>query len=110
MARIVFCICLTVAALSGCIVVDTPSSGGRDSGAAYNAPPTQAQPDNRTFGDLGRENSLLRPQLAKLEEQHRIRLAAVEKRQDEISELKRQRNELKKERDRYRKALKEQDD
>ena len=72
MARFVFCfcICLTVVALNGCIVIDTPSSGGKDSGAAHNsAPPTQAQPDNRTVGDLRRENSLLRPQLAKLEEQ-----------------------------------------
>jgi len=110
MVRIVFCICLTVAALSGCIIVDTPSSDGKDSGSAYSAPPTQAQTDNRTFGDLRRENSLLRPQLTKLEEQHRIRLATVEKRQDEINALKRQRNELKKERDRYKKALEGKDD
>jgi chromosome segregation ATPase len=73
------------------------------------APPpssTAQQPDNRPAAEIQRENAQLRPRLEKFEKDFKDWTAAVESKKDEINELKRQRKDIEKDRDRWKKAAK----
>src|ERR1035437_8109325 len=67
---------------------------------------TAQQPDNRPAADIQRENAQLRPRLEKLEKDVKDWTAAVEGEKDQINDLKRQRKDIEKDRDRWKKAAK----
>jgi len=98
---------LAVASLAGgCLNVRADASGlgsGGDSPRA-SVPPDPAS-DPRGLADLQRENAQLRSRLGGLEAQHRQWQAAIDARKSEIHSLKKQRDALEKERDRYKDAL-----
>ncbi|HUT01447.1 MAG TPA: hypothetical protein VM031_03260 [Phycisphaerae bacterium] len=98
---------LAVASLAGgCLNVRADASGfgaGGDSPRA-SVPPDPAS-DPRGLGDLQRENAQLRSRLAELEAQHRQRQATIDAQKSEIHSLKKQRDALEKERDRYKDAI-----
>ncbi len=98
--------------LAGCIDVKADASGfGRGDRARYtSAPPPDPASDPRSVSDLQRENARLRERLAALERQHEGWQSTIDREKDGIHDLKRQRDDLKKDRDHYRKALKQEDD
>lgn len=85
--------------LSGCFIGEVKT---REPSRSYAPPPT----DNRPIGDITRENTQLRERLAKLEKDCQGWQAAVNNRETEKDGLKRQRDEVKKDRDRWKRAAK----
>ena len=109
MRKMIAVVCLLAAGclLAGCVNVKADASGmGKGGEPRYSSPPPPAS-DPRSVSDLQRENAQLRQTLADLEKNHADWQAAIDRQKDEIRDLKRQRDELKKDRDRYKKALKD---
>jgi septal ring factor EnvC (AmiA/AmiB activator) len=107
-------LCLLAAGLllAGCVDIKADASGfGRGDRARYtSAPPPDPASDARSISDLQRENAQLRGRLAELEKQHEGWQSAIDRQKDGIHDLKRQRDDLKKDRDRYKKALRQKED
>jgi septal ring factor EnvC (AmiA/AmiB activator) len=98
--------------LAGCVNVQADASGfGKGDGTRYtSAPPPDQASDPRSISDLQRENAQLRGRLAELEKQHAGWQSAIDRQKDRIHALQRQRDDLKKDRDRTKKALRQEDD
>jgi septal ring factor EnvC (AmiA/AmiB activator) len=112
MLKTIALICLVAAGslLAGCIDVRADASGlGRGDQPGYTSAPPPAS-DPRSIPDLQRENAQLRDRLARLEKDHAGWQAATDRQKDEIRDLKRQRDDLKKDRDRWKKAARPADD
>ncbi len=92
--------------LAGCVDVKADASGfGQGDRARYTSAPPDPASDPRSISDLQRENAQLRQRLATLEKEHEDWQSAIDRQKDGIHDLKRQRDDLKKDRDRYKKAL-----
>jgi septal ring factor EnvC (AmiA/AmiB activator) len=101
---------LTVGLLAaGCVNVKADASGLGKSSERTAAPPPNAAADSRSVADLQRENAQLRDRLNQLEKDRQAWQSTVDRQKDEIHALKQQRENLEKERDRYKKALKKDD-
>jgi septal ring factor EnvC (AmiA/AmiB activator) len=92
---------------AGCVNVKADASGLGKSDTA--APPPNPASDSRNVPDLQRENARLRERLSQLEKDHQVWQSTLDRQKDEIHQLKEQRDDLKKDRDRYKKALKKDD-
>ena len=92
--------------LSGGCFSANVDTGGSDRGGRYAAPPDPAS-DPRSTADLQRENAQLRTRLAGLEKDYAGWQTALDRQKSDKRELERQRDELKKDRDRYKKLLKD---
>ncbi|MFB3893663.1 MAG: hypothetical protein ACE15C_16745 [Phycisphaerae bacterium] len=103
MNRTMIILCASAMAIlaSGC------ATGKLDIGASDDRPPassTVQQPDDRPAADIQRENALLRARLEKLEKDYKDWTASIDSKKAEIDDLKRQRKEIEKDRDRWKKA------
>lgn len=89
----------------GCVNVEAkaPREIGTSSESTVATPPPA---DGRTASQLMQDNNKLRSQQATLEKQYSDWRLSLDKQKDEINALKNQRELVKKERDRYKKALK----
>ena len=105
----VLCSALAATLMSGCLRINAPREPSsvevREPGQ-QNAP---AAPDDRPPGVIASENARLRSRLATLENEYAAVKAARDAREDQISQLKRERDQLKKDRDRWKKAAKGDD-
>ena len=90
---------LAAAMLGGCAQV-TVTSPHREAAAA------PAAADSRDVAQLRAENRQLRVQMAKLENDNRAWQVAIDSRQDQLRQLKAQRDQVKQDRDGYKKAAK----
>ena len=88
----------------GCLIVNEHASPPRSQAVA--STPAAAPVDSRSVEDLRRENAALRPRLATLEDYNNRWRAAIDQRDGEIRELKRQRERLEDERDEAKDAAK----
>jgi septal ring factor EnvC (AmiA/AmiB activator) len=103
------CLLIAVLLVAGCIDVKADASGlGKSDRTEYaSSPPPNPASDPRSLQDLQRENAQLRARLTQLEKDRQVRQSAVDRQKDEIHKLKQQRDDLKKDRDHYKKALKD---
>jgi uncharacterized membrane protein YccC len=101
-------LCLLGAALmlTGCINIKADASGLGGRPEVRQTPPPDPAGDPRSIADLNRENARLRQDLAQLERDHQAWQAAVDRQKDEKKALEDARDDLKKQRDRAKKALK----
>jgi chromosome segregation ATPase len=95
--------------LTGCINIKADASrlGGRQE--VREIPPPNPDADPRRIAGLPRENIQLRQNLAQLEHNYRAWQAAIDRQKDEKKALENQRDDLEKQRDRAKKALKGDD-
>ena len=77
-----------------------------DLGGGPSSSEAAAANDTRPASQIQAENSQLRARLAKLEPDYKAWVAAVDGRKAEIKDMERQLSELKKDRDRWKKAAK----
>ena len=91
-------------AAGGCVWVQGPKSVN----SSPPPPPAQvsAADDHRSIQTLRNDNTQLRAQMEKLERDHSNWMAAVDQRRGQIDDLKRQRKNLERDRDKYKKMLK----
>jgi len=111
MCRNVTLLCLLGAGLmlTGCINIKADASrlGGRQEVRKIPTPNLDADP--RRIAGLLRENAQLRQNLAWLEQNYQAWQAAIDRQKDEKKALENQRDDLEKQRDRAKKALKGDD-
>lgn len=109
---IILCLMAGGLLLAGCIDIKADASDwGAGSGARQTtAPPPDPAADPRSVGDLQRENAQLREKLAELERDRDRWQSVIARQKEGIRDLERQRDDLKRDRDRYKKALGEDDD
>jgi len=95
--------------MSGCLRINAPRepSTVEVREPAYQQAPTV--PDDRPHGVIASENAQLRSRLATLESEYVAAKATRDDRENLIAQLKRQRDQLKKDRDRWKKAAKGDD-
>jgi len=114
MWKLIVLMCLLGAGtfVAGCVDVKADASGlfGGSDAKDASAPPPDPASDPRGIADLRRENAQLRQTLAGLEKDREGWQSAIDRQKNEISALKRQREQIEKDRDRYRKALKREED
>ncbi len=107
MTRTILCLCLpaAIAMMVGC-------SASANVTHDESPPPRAAAPvdDGRSATDLRRENERLRERLGTLEEENKAWLANIDRRKADIKDLERRRDDLEKDRDRYKKLAKKADD
>jgi hypothetical protein len=95
--------------LTGCINIKADASrlgGGQE---VREIPPPNPDADPRRIAGLPRENVQLRLNLARLEQDYQAWQAAIDRQKDEKKALENQRDDLEKQRDRAKDALKDRD-
>ncbi len=90
--------------VAGCYQGKVDIAPGSNQPAASSSTPQQ--PDNRPVADIQRENAVLRARLEKLEKDYKDWTASMDSKKAEIDDLKRQRKDIEKDRDRWKKAAK----
>lgn len=91
--------------LVGTVLLGCGEVNVRRGNGGYNQSAAQMPADNRPAGELQKENAQLRQQLSKLEEDNNKWQAAVDARKEQLKSLERQRDQVEKDRNRYKKAM-----
>jgi chromosome segregation ATPase len=111
MRRNVTLLCLLGAGLllTGCVNINADARGLGGRQEVRETPPPDPASDPRSIAGLQRENAQLRQSLTQLERDHQAWQVAIDRQKDEKKALENQRDDLEKQRDRAKKALKGND-